>query len=187
MGRQYFPDLGAEPNAADLPAIVATTETNLLTNAANLALYTPIGIGFTPGGPQQGKIYHFVYGGIITTGASGTLTLTPRYGTTTAGVSLGASGAQTVAINLTNVPWFIDAWLVCRALSATASSSTFICSGKFSMSGTLATAGGGCIIPFGGTVATTCDTTAAGSLCMGWTLSVAGSVTPRIALVRPIN
>jgi hypothetical protein len=187
MGRQYFPDLGAEPNVADFSAIVATTETNLLTTAANITTFTPIGAGFTPGGPQVGKIYHFIYGGIVTTGASGTLTLTPRYGTTTAGVALGASGAQTVPISLTNVPWILEFWLLCRALSAAASSSTFVGVGKFAMSGTLATAGSGCTIPMGGTVATTCDTSIANGLCMGWTLSVAGSVTPRIAMVRVIN
>jgi hypothetical protein len=187
VGRQYFPDLGAETNVADFSAIVATTETNLLTTAANISLFTPIQTGFSPTGPQVGKILHFVYGGIVTTGASGTLTLTPRYGTTTAGVTLGASGAQTVPVSLTNVPWIIEFWLVCRALSSAASSSTFVGTGYFAMSGTLATAGSGCVIPIGGTTATTCDTTIANGLCMGWTLSVAGSVTPKIAMVRAIN
>lgn len=187
MGRQYFADLGAEPNVADFSAIVATTETNLLTTAANISLFTPIPAAFGAGGPQAGKIYHFIYGGIVSTGASGTLIVTPRYGTTTGGVTLGASGAQTVPVSLTNVPWHMEFWLVCRAISAAASSSTFVGTGHFQMSGTLATAGSGMNLAIGGTTATTCDTSVASGLCMGWTLSVAGSVTPKYAMVRQIN
>lgn len=187
MGRQYFADIGAEPNVADFSAIVATTETNLLTTAANISLFTPILAGFGPGGPQAGKIYQLDYGGIVSTGASGTLILTPRYGTTISGVTLGASGAQTVTVSLSNVPFSISMILVCRAVSAAASSSTFVANGVCNISGTLATAGSGMSIPFGGTTATTCDTTVASGICMGWTLSVAGSVTPKYAFIRALN
>lgn len=189
MGRQYFPSFAAETPVADFAAIIATTETNLLTTNTNLALFTPIPAAFSnaDGSPQVGKVYRFVYGGIVSTSATGTLTITPRYGTTTAGITLGASGAQTVSASLTNVPFHMEFSLVCRALSAAASGSTFVGTGWIGISGMLATAGTGMLVPFGGTTATTCDTSIASSVCFGWTLSVAGSVTPKYAFVQYLN
>lgn len=189
MGRQYFQDLAAEPNVADFTAITATTETNLLSSSANISLYQPIPPGFSnaSGAPQVGRIWRFYWGGIWSTNTTGTLTLTPRYGLTTGGVSLGASVAQTVPISLTNAPWEMELILVCRALSATASSSTFVGTGSFRAAGTAGTAGTGSVVSFGGTTISTADTTISNGICMGWTLSVAGSVTPKIAFCQQLN
>src|SRR4051794_21589205 len=97
MARQYFQDVLVDPPLADLTAVTATTETGLWLPA----LYTPIP-AFGQNGPSPGKVYKVTAGGIWSTGASGTLTITPRYGLTTAGVSLGISVAQTVPVSITN-------------------------------------------------------------------------------------
>ena len=85
MSRQYFGDILNEPIGADHATITATTETVLIPT-----IFTPIP-AFEP---KVGKVYELIVTGTVTTGASGTLTLTPRFGTAIGGVSLGASGAR---------------------------------------------------------------------------------------------
>lgn len=168
MSRQYFGDLPyADPAIASQGAIVATTETVLFP----VAQYLPI----PASDARAGKVYAFKMGGIWSTAATGTLTLTPRYGLTSGGIALGASVATTVPVSATGVPWWIDGFLVMRTVNnGTATSSTCMLHGVFSGCGITA---GGITVPFGGTSGTI-DTTVASGIWIGWTLSVAGSVTP---------
>jgi hypothetical protein len=64
---------------------------------------------------------------------------------------------------LSNIPWRIEGELVYRLISGTATSSTAWFNGTFSSQGTLATAGGGWVIPFGSTAAVSVDTTGTGT------------------------
>lgn len=179
MSRQYFQDLLADPPIANLTAVVATVETILW----NVSQFTPI----APNDCRPGKIYKVTAGGIVTTGASGTLTITPRFGlTVAAGITMGASIAQTVPVSLTNVPWELSFTAVCRTVGAPGANSTMIGTGTFSMAGTAATAGSGMNVNFGGTSATV-DVSIATGVCIGWTLSVAGSVTPQFAFLQSLN
>jgi hypothetical protein len=170
---------GGRPPLANLTAVTATVET-ILWNVTN---YTRIEANEA----EPGMVWKMTAGGIVTTGASGTLTITPRVGlTVAAGITLGASGAQTVPVSLTNVPWEMSFTLVCRSVGAPGANSTFIGTGTFSMSGTLATAGSGMNVNFGGTVATA-DASILTGLVIGWTLSVAGSVTPQYVFLQRFN
>ena len=178
MSRQYFMDTLVDPPIANLAAIVATTETALW----NVPAFSPI----APNDCRPGKIYKVTSGGIVTTGASGTLTITPRFGTTVAGVTMGASIAQTVPVSLTNVPWELSYTMVCRTVGLPGTNSTVIGTGTFSMAGTAATAGSGMNVNFGGTSATV-DVSIATGVCIGWTLSVAGSVTPQYVFIQSLN
>ena len=171
-------DTLVDPPIANLAAIVATTETALW----NVPAFSPI----APNDCRAGKIYKVTAGGIITTGASGTLTMTPRFGLTVAGVTMGASIAQTVPVSLTNVPWELSFTAVCRTVGAPGANSTVIGTGTFSMAGTAATAGSGMNVNFGGTSATV-DVSIATGVCIGWTLSVAGSVTPQYVFIQSLN
>lgn len=147
-----------------------------------------LGATFTPvyaNDPKAGKIYVVEAGGIISTGGSGTLTISPFYGTSS-GVAMGASGAQTVAISLSNVPWYLRYVVVFRTIGAAGANSTCIGTGFFSMSGTLATAGSGTTIPFGGTSATV-DATVNKDITIRKTLSVAGSVTTQYCYIHAAN
>jgi hypothetical protein len=182
VSRQYFEDVLVDPPLADLTAVTATAETGLWLPA----LYTPVP-AFGQNGPTAGKIYRVTAGGILSTAGSGTLTITPRYGLTTAGVTLGASVAQTVPINLTAVPWALEFTLVFRAIGVTASTSTCVGTGFFASAGTAATAGSAFQLAFGGTTVTTADTTINNGIFIGWTLSVAGSVTPKYAFIQALN
>ena len=85
MSRQYFADTLGEPIGVDHATITATTETVLIPT-----IFTPIP-AFEP---RVGKVYELLVCGTVTTGASGTLIITPRFGTAIGGVSIGASATQ---------------------------------------------------------------------------------------------
>jgi hypothetical protein len=157
MSRQYFADVIADPPTANLTAVVATVETGLW----NVAQFTPIG----GGDARDRKIYRVCAGGIWST----------------------AAGAQTVPVSLVNVPWSMEFTLVVRSVGAPGGNSTIVGTGFFRTQGTLATAGSGMIVSFGGTVVTTADLSVAGGVFIGWTLSVAGSCTPEYAFIQSLN
>lgn len=165
MGRQLFQDGPfIDPPVASGSALVATTIEALWVAAT----YTPI----FANDPKAGKIYSVVAGGIMSTGASGTLIISPLYGATTLGVSV----TQTVPINLANVPWRLEMDIVFRTIGGAGANSTCIGTGIFTSAGTAATAGSGLTVAFGGTSAAV-DATINSSIGISKTLSVAGSMT----------
>ena len=170
MARQYLADgpFIDPPVTAPLSANVATTAVDMWTGAQ----FTPI----FANDPKAGKIYVVEAGGIISTGASGTLTISPFYGGS-GGVALGASGAQTVVISLTNVPWYLKMVLVFRTIGAAGANSTLTCTGTWEASGAVATAGSSMGITFGSTstTSTSVDATVNKDVTVQKTLSVAGS------------
>lgn len=178
MSRQYFADLLCDPPIANLTAVTATTETGLW----NVPNFSPINANDA----RPGKIYRLTAGGILSTSTSGTLIITPRFGTTTGGVTLGASVTQTVPVSLTNVPWRMQFDLVCRTVGAPGANSTVIGTGEFVSAGTAATAGNAFALAFGGTSGTV-DLSTASGLFIGWTLSVAGTVTPQYVVMQSLN
>lgn len=178
MGRQYFVDLTAEPPLANLTAVVATTETALWSAAE----YTPINARDA----RPGKIYRVTAGGIVSFATTGTLIITPRLGLTTGGVTLGANVAQAVqGVAITNAAWALDFVLVVRTLGVAGANSTVIGTGSFTAHGSGA-ANTGLSCCFGGTSATV-DLTVATGITIGWTLSVAGSITPQYVCLQALN
>ena len=93
MARQYLQDDGVlEPAITDpLAANTATAITNTVSNSLRYFLIPAYDA-------RPGKQYELEMGGLITTGATGALTISPFIGTTsgTTGTTLGASIAQTV-------------------------------------------------------------------------------------------
>lgn len=169
--RQYLVDgpYMDPPVAAPLSANAATTAVDMWTGAT----YTPV---FAQDA-KAGKIYIVEAGGFVSTGASGTLTISPFWGTSS-GVALGASGAQTTVINLTNVPWFLKFILVIRTVGATGGNNgSCTCTGTWESSGATGTAGSSMGITFGSnsTTSTAIDTTVNKDITIQKTLSVAGS------------
>jgi len=178
MARQYFQDGPyIDPPVASLTALVATTAEALWTGAQ----YTPI----FANDPKAGKTYCVRAGGILSTGASGTLILAPQYGVL-GGTALGASVTQTVPINLTAVPWYLAFDLVFRTIGAAGANSTCIGTGFFHSAGTAATAGSAFTLAFGGTSASV-DATINSGLTISKTLSVAGSITTQFACIFARN
>jgi hypothetical protein len=180
VSRQYFRDAPyTDPVLANQTAITATTETILLPAQF---------IGIPANDIRTGKVYKLDAHGIMSTGASGTLTLTPRWGTTTSGTSLGASQAQTVVINLTNVPWTIQGWIYCRGpLGAAGANTPVVVHGFLQAAGAAGTAGSAIEVMFGSTASVNVDASIAAGFQIGWTLSVAGSCTPMSAILQSLN
>lgn len=185
--RQYFASTLSD-SAIVAPSTGSITSLTGIFTPAQANQFFPIGFGGS-GAPFAGQVYAFELGGIMTTGTAGTMTITPVFGPSsaqvalTAGVVLGASGAQTYVASLTNVPWHMSGCLVFRTISQVATSSTCWMSGCFSSQGTLATAGSGIGIVFGSTSAVSVDTTGTatagsfGAINFGITFSVASTVT----------
>lgn len=178
MSRQYFMDTLNDPPIANLTAVVATSETALW-NPSN---YTPINANDA----RPGKIYKVTAGGIMSFASTGTLLITPRWGLTTAGITMGANvTAVTTPGVTTNTPWTLEFVCICRTVGAPGANSTVIGTGKF-VTGNLGTAGTAVAFAFGGTSATV-DVSIATGICIGWTLSVAGTVTPQYAFIQSMN
>lgn len=180
MGRQYFQD------GPYIDTLVSTP--TALTSTSAEALW--IGATFTPifaNDPKAGKIYTIKAGGILSTGASGTLILIPQYGAL-GGTTLGTSQTVTVPINMSAVAWRLEFDLVFRTIGAAGTNSTCIGTGIFTTAGFTSAPGAGvsCSFPFGGTSANV-DATINSGITISKTLSVAGSFSTQYAYIFSRN
>jgi len=184
MARQYFNSQLADSSIVSASITPATTKTFLFTQArANQFFPLPAGLGVAA--PFAGQIFRFAMGGLITTPATGTLIIEATHGpgssATAGGTGMGPSPAQTVTASLTNIPWRIEGELIYRTIASSSLGSTAWLTGVFMSQGTLATAGGGWVIPFGSSGAVTVDTSGLagadlfGALNFYFTFSVTGA------------
>jgi hypothetical protein len=176
--RQNFVELLMPVMIADQTAVVGTTEAVLWA-----AQFSALPANFFD---SPGKTVRVRATGVMTTGATpGTLILTPRYGTTTGGTSLGAGTVSgTLATSITAAPWFLDATVICRAIGASGSIAIF---GVWESPVGYTTAPSS--VECGRNAVTTIDTTAStGGLTVGATLSNAGSsLTTRKLAIESLN
>lgn len=179
MSRQYFADVITEPLGTVFPTITATSETVLIPT-----LMTPI----PAGSMRVGQLYELLVGGTVTTGAAGTLTITPRFGTVIGGTSLGASAAQNYVPSITTAPFLLRAYLVCVASGQPGVNSSVRCHGNFQAGGAAATAASETAVYFGTVgAAVAVDISIAQALWIGVTFSVAPSVIPQWHVWRTLN
>lgn len=182
MARQYLADDGIlEPAISDpLAANTATTA---------VGMYNSLQYAVIPAYESRpGKVYQLEAAGIITTGASGALTIIPYLSTTNAaGATLGTSIAQTTPVSSLSGPWFLKMKLVCTATGAPGgTNSTMRAWGWFISGGVAATANSGMQITFGGTNAAY-DHSVLQSVWISKTLSVAGSWTTQYVDLSCMN
>ena len=173
MARQYLYDDGfLEPAISDpLAANTATTAVNMW-HGLRYALIPAYDA-------RPGKEWVLEAGGLITTAATGALTISPFIGTsgTTGGTTLGASIAQTVPASSLSGPWYLRMILVCRTTGDPGgANSTMLGHGFFISGGVAATANSGLQLTFGGASATF-DHSVNNCIRFDKTLSVAGSFT----------
>jgi hypothetical protein len=179
MSRQYFGDVLSEPVNAAFATITATTETVLIPT-----MFTQI----PANEPRAGKVYELTVGGTCTTGASGTLIITPRYGLVIGGTSLGASPTQTVVPSITTAPFLYRCYLTFRSIGLAGANSTAICTGKWESGGATGTASSQTSVQHCTTgAAVSVDTSVAAGLWIGVTFSVAPSVIPQWHVWRSLN
>lgn len=152
---------------ADQTAVVGTSETGLWPASQ----YT----GWSANQLRAGQVWYCSAFGIGTTPASsqGNITLTPRYGTTTGGISLAASAATALAASATNVPWQLEYMMVVRSVGLAGANSNVVGSGIFTGAVALIAAATGNSIVFGSTGNVAVDLSLASGLFMGITLGSA--------------
>jgi hypothetical protein len=172
VARQYLQDGGfLEPAISDpLAANTATTA---------VGMYNSLRYALIPAyDSRPGKKYILEACGLITTAATGALTISPSISTSNAaGTTLGASIAQTVPASSLSGPWYLRMILICRATGDPGgANSTLLGHGVFHSGGVAGTANTGLTVTFGGTSATY-DHSVSQSIWISKTLSVAGSWT----------
>lgn len=174
MGLQTFAEPLRPLMKADQSAITGTAEAALWSASQWTA--------FAANQLEAGSLYRVTAWGLMTTAAStpGTLTITPRYGTSTGGTTLGISAASaTLTTSQTNVPWELRATFVCRSEG---SSGTAVLGGMFICNSAFAAP-----LAFGSTTATI-DTTTAQGLFIGATLgSASDSMTTKAVVFENLR
>jgi hypothetical protein len=169
------------------PAIVDPLAANAATTA--VGIYNSMQYALIPGYDSvPGKVYILECGGLITTGATGALTISPSISTSNAaGTTLGASIAQTVPVSSLSCPWFMKLVLTVLTTGAPGgNNATIKGTGVFNSGGVAATANSGMCVALGGTSAAY-DNSVAQSIWISKTLSVAGSWTTQWVLFHAIN
>jgi hypothetical protein len=182
VARQYLQDGGPlEPAITDPKAASAVTTAE---GAWHSLRYTLI----PAYDPRPGKVYVIEAGGLITTAATGALTLAPSISTTNAaGTTLGSSIAQTVPASSLSGPWFMKLVLVVLTTGDPGgTNSTIKGTGHFVGGGVAATANSGLTITMGGTSAAF-DHSVNQSIFLNKTLSVAGSWTTQWVTLYALN
>lgn len=175
MARQYLYDDGVlEPSISDpLAANTATTEVLIVSNSLRYALIPAYDA-------RPGKIYVLEAGGLITTGASGTLIVNVRIHTassSTLGNSLGGSITQTTPVSSLSGPWYMRMLFEVRTTGDPGgANSTMFAHGFFLSGGVAATANSGMQLALGG-VSAAFDHSVINTINITKTLSVAGSWT----------
>jgi hypothetical protein len=182
VARQYLQDGGfLEPAITDpLAANAATTA---------VGLYNSLQYALIPAyDARPGKLYVVECGGLVTTAATGAMTISPTISTTNAaGTTLGASIAQTVPASSLSGPWNLKMTLVVLTTGAPGgANSTMKGTGWFLSGGVAATANSGMQVHFGGTSAAF-DHSVTQSIWISKTLSVAGSLTTQWVTFNALN
>jgi hypothetical protein len=171
------------------PIVDAPVTSPLAADVATTAVDMWSGKQFTPVfaySAYAGSVWTVEAGGLITTAATGALTIGAGFGTSTPGTTLGASIAQTVPVSSLSGPWYLRGVFVVRTVGAAGANSTMMGEGIFISGGVAATANSGLQVPFGGT-SCAFDYTVNNFFTFQKTLSVAGSFTTHWALITPQN
>jgi hypothetical protein len=174
---QPFRGTNLDASTAAFPTITAISETVLVPT-----IFTPIAAMQ----PRAGQVWKLTVGGTCTTGLSGTLTITPRYGLVIGGTSLGASGAQNYVPSITTAPFIYECYVIHRTIGVAAgANSTVYCSGRWVSGGAVTTAASQTVVTHSGSASV--DTTVATGLWIGVTFSVAPSVIPQWSVWEQLN
>lgn len=180
MARQFLQDgpYVDPPVASPLSADVATTAVSMWAGTDFTTVFAK--------DAKAGKIYVVEAGGLITTAATGALTIAPGFGTSSPGTTLGSSIAQTVPASSLSGPWYLRSTWVVRTIGAAGANSTIIGEGLFQSGGVAATANTGLDVTFGGT---SClfDASVNNFFTFQKTLSVAGSFATQWVAIYSMN
>lgn len=163
-------------------AIVGTAEAGLFPSSQYTA--------FNANQLRAGQLWTLTCSGIMSTAGSsqGNITITPRYGTTTAGTSLGASAATALAASASNVAWRLVYDFDIRDIGLAGANSHMVGNGQFSTTVAAITAATGNVITFGSTASVAIDASIAAGIFIGMTLgSATDSMTTMSVRLESLN
>lgn len=174
-----------------LDGAICLANQTAITGTAEAAMF-PVAqySGFAANQLRAGQIWHLTAFGILTTaGASpGNLTVTPRFGTSTSGTSLGASAATAFSTSASNVAWRLEYDLIVRTIGNAGANSTVVGNGHFHTTVAAIAASVGNDIPFGSTASVSVDTSIASGLFIGITMgSASDTMTALGVMLESIN
>jgi hypothetical protein len=167
---------------ANQTAITGTSETGMF----SVAQYS----GFAANQLRAGQIWKLTAFGIMTTaGASpGNITITPRFGTSTSGTSLGASAATALATSGSNVPWLLDYYMVVRAIGNAGANSSVIGNGIFTAGVAAIAASTGNSVVMSSTASVSVDASVAAGVFIGVTMgSASDTMTTMGVMLESVN
>lgn len=146
--------------------------------------------GFSANQLRAGQLWTLTCFGIMSTASSsqGNITLTPRYGTTTGGTSLGASAATALVASASNVPWRMSYHFDIRSVGLAGANSNMIGNGQFSTTVAAIAAATGNTVNFGSTANVAVDLSIASGIWIGVTLgSASDSMTCMSVRLESLN
>lgn len=163
-------------------AITGTSETAMF----SVAQYS----GFAANQLRAGQIWELTAFGIMTTaGASpGNITITPRFGTSTSGTSLGASAATALATSGSNVPWRFEYNLIVRDVGNAGANSKVVGNGVFRAGVAAIAAATGNVVLMSSTADVSVDLSVAAGLFIGVTMgSASDTMTTMGVMLESLN
>ncbi len=176
LGRIRGPRAGFGPFRQMFDGAIALANQAAVAGTAEAALW-PVAqyTGFGANTLRAGQLWHLTAYGIMTTAGSsqGNITLTPRYGTTSGGVALGASAATALAASASNVAWRLEYDFDIRTVGLAGTNSTIVGNGWFGTTVAAITAATGNVVFFGSTASVSVDLSIAAGFYMGVTLGSA--------------
>lgn len=167
---------------ANQTAITGTSETAMFP----VAQYS----GFAANQLRAGQIWHLTaFGMMDTAGASpGNITITPRFGTSTSGTSLGASAATALTTSANDVCWRLEYDLIVRTIGNAGANSTVVGNGYFMSTVAAITAATGNLVPMTSTASVSVDTSVASGLFIGVTMgSASDTMTTMGVMLESLN
>lgn len=124
---------------------------------------------------RAGQVWYCLAFGTMSTASSsqGNITITPRFGTSSGGTSLGASSATALVASASNVPWTLEYMMVVRSVGAAGANSNLVGNGCFTTTVAAIAASTGNSVMFGSTANVAVDLSVAAGLYMGVTMGSA--------------
>jgi hypothetical protein len=176
---------GEGPKAAYGPFRQMFDGSIMLNNQSDITGTTEVGMysvaqyaGWGANTLRAGQIWKLTAFGVCDTPAAsqGNITITPRFGVSTGGITLGASSATALAASATNVPWRLEYNFIVRSVGNAGNNSAVVGSGKFEAAVGLIAASTGNVIVFGSTASISVDLSVSSGLFIGVTMGHASDV-----------
>jgi hypothetical protein len=176
LGRIAGPKAGFGPFRQMLDGAISLADQTAVTGTTEVAMW-PVAqyTGFGPNQLRAGQVWCLSARGVMSTAGSsqGNITITPRFGTTSGGVALGASAATALVASASNVAWRLQYDFEIRTVGLAGANSTMEGNGVFMTTVAAIAASTGNVVPFSSTASVSVDLSIAAGIYIGVTMGSA--------------